>query len=340
MLEGAISCRFIEEPSILEIKPEAAMMLALERAFVAMFRRSEATAWLPVRLAQNETEAAWVKNAWQRAIASNEIEHSPPALDCLPLPGEGSMADRIINLFDEDPMLPAVLVVSMVAPPVCGAFMFLLARPGLDALEIGRTHSGEWETSSAPDPYLPYWARDTARDTGAPQWKSIPPPLRPRFLEGCRPFATLHRSVDITKSISERKRVLAQKIRDAVLESFVRAGLRDAPSGGTGPEAMEAPEIGWLVHDCPDNIRFATLTLALVHCGSELDPIADFSKLQHEFGKVGTAREALMLAVALIRATQLEKPVMWVEFGEDEKICLGVSKPCDYRMPDEMEKGA
>jgi hypothetical protein len=83
-------------------------------------------------------------------------------------------------------------------------------------------------------------------------------------------------------------------------------------------------------------MRFAALSCA---CNDELNPIEAASKLQNAFGNVCEAREALMLAVSLIRAAQLKKPVLLAGFGEGGRIALGVSKAVEIGQEARPEAG-
>ena len=338
MDEYAPQCVLIKENN-LDIRKagrEAALIASLEQVFLAAFGQCEATVWLPVRLAHEGIPADWIETAWKQAAESCGIVQRPASPDCQLLPGTGSVTERVIDLFENAPTFPAVLVLSLDSP-LAGApeptrdaghavLALLLSRPGLAALDIGPI---DFDGSEAEDdPYTPYWERNFGHDTSALPWRIIPPSLRLDFLSRCTSVATLHRPAHVTEPASGR--TLKRQIRDVILESCVRAGLRDASfkEEFDPDDETNVLEIGWLVHDSSDIPRFAALTSALADCGCELNPIGDASKLQDEFGNVGVAREVLMLAVSMIRAVQLNKPVLLAGFGEGE-IALGVSKAVD-----------
>ena len=313
---------------IRESESADALAASLEQVFEAAFKQCEATAWLPVRLAHEGMEAERVGRVWKQAAEASGITHLP-SLDCQMLPGTGNLTGRVIDLFRDAPTLPAVLVLGMDspladAPKDFGAghvvLALLLCRPGLDALEIGRSDSGEQEA----DPYMPFWERGSDSVAEAIQWGNIPPTLRRDFLSCCMPVATLHKPVDIAEPDSWRAARALRQLRDLICESFVQAGLRDAPFR---EEMTDPPGIGWLVHDSPDANRFAALSSAMMDCGCELDSIAEASNTRNECGHVGAAREALMLAVASIRAAQLGKPVLLAGFGKEGGMHIGVSRP-------------
>ena len=321
----------------------AALSASLEQVFGAALGRSEALVWLPVILAHEGIPLDEVEKTWKEVAESNYLEF-PPSPDCRPLPGAGNVADRLIDLFEDDPSLPAVLVLSMDSPladapkkPGEGhaVLVLLLARPGLDALEIGQTDFDTPKVKS-DDPYVPYWERDASVDTGTIQWGHIPPLLRQAFLWRCPRMATLHKSSSIANPAAERRHAKAKRMRGAIYDAFVHAGLCDEAFGeSSGSGERKLPEIGWFVHDSPGADSFVALAMALVNGDGKPDPVDEASKFPDECGNVGTAREALMLAVAVLRATQLNKPVLLAGFGENEEVHFGVSKPCDFGYSDD-----
>lgn len=327
MRKGAYPFIREEVEKIRESERADALVASLEQVLGAAFRQCEAMAWLPVRLAHDGTEAVdQVGMAWKQAVEASGIAHFPLP-DCQSLPGTGYLTDRVIDLFRDAPTLPAVLVVGMDSPLADAPKDFdaghavlalLLCRPGLDALEIGRSDSGEQEA----DPYTPFWERGSSPAAEVPQWGSIPPALRRDFLSCCMPVATLHKPVEIAEPDSWRAAPVVRQLHDLICESFAQAA--SAPE-----ESTDSPGIGWLVHDSPDANRFAALSSAMMDCGCELDSIAEASNARNECGHVGAAREALMLAVASIRAAQLGKPVLLAGFGKEGGMHIGVSRPHD-----------
>jgi hypothetical protein len=335
------------EENIDEIKKAgraAALSASLEQVLGAALGRSEALIWLPVILAHEGIPVDEVEKAWKQVAESNYIE-LPPSLDCQPLPGAGNVADRLIDLFENDPSVPAVLVLGMDSPltdapkePGAGhvALALLFGRPGLDEAEIGKTDFVP--QTGSDDPYAPYWERNPHADTGAIQWRRIPPQLRQAFLWRCPRMATLHKSSNLMNPATERRRAEVQQMRRAIHDALVQAGICDETSVEISPN--ELPEIGWLVHDSPNANCFVTLAMTCANGDGRPDPVAEASKVQDEFGNVGVAREALMLAVAVLRATQLDKPVLLAGFGKGEEAHFGVSKPCDFGRSDVDEHWA
>lgn len=287
-----------------------------------------------------EKTLAWVEKAWERALRSSGITHRPDALDCQMLPGEGEVASRVLNLFERE-TLPAVLVVGMDSPLAStekenpdeeghAVLALVFGRAGLDALEIE-----DDEQQTEDDLYTPFWDRSPAKALSSDsQWGTLPPAMRSDFLSNCRRITTLHRPVSGWKMpktpVTESRHYQVHSVRLIIQESFVFAGLCNPPQPEFPHQFRPEPEmewhgLGWLVHDIPDAKRFALLSSAMIDC--DLNPITDASKLRDEFGYVGAAHETLLLAGAIIRAAQLDQPVLLAGFGSDGEMRFGVSKP-------------
>jgi hypothetical protein len=189
--------------------------------------------------------------------------------------------------------------------------------------------SGE---SDANNPYTPYWERSRSRP-GQSRWGNIPVPLRPRFLRSMLPMAALHRSCPFNAGTAENATALKRRFRDALDEALINAALREPlPEEGEkaeqpGVEEAAPLELGWLVHDSANTTDLVALTYVLSDFNCEIDPLAEASNLTKEHGNVGASRDALMLAEALLRAKQLQKPVLIAGFGEDDGIGVSLARP-------------
>ena len=299
----------------------SASILSLQQVFAAAWAQCETCAWLPLILVANDPgQVGWIGQAWEEATES--IERRPEQPNYRSLPGSGSLADRLITLFENDPDLPAALLLGIDSPlgnaqgadsgPRTNAsghavLAILVSRPGLSVPD-GIEPDNE---SDADDPMTPYWERNTHREEDS-LWGRIPLSLRRALLSGA-PLAVLHRPATMERPPEMKRSARVQCIRNAIDEAFVNAA------------STEEAEPGWLVHDSNDAASFSALSAALNACGYELEPITEASNIQEQFGDVGAAREVLMLAVALIRAAQLKKPVLLAE-SEKGGIALGVSK--------------
>ena len=336
MHEAVKHCTLLEE-EIDELQGnerETALTASLEQLFEIAFRQNEALIWMPVILAHDGIQVEWVERAWKQALWSGRFANHPASLDCRILPGAGNMTTRIINLFWSEPT-PPVLVLGMDSTlaarksnPGHAVLAFLFSRPGLDVLLTTEPDDdpGKQETDS----YTPYWERGSTHKMGSPHWGNIPSSLRQGLLSRCTPFATLHRPIDdigVNQSdLMGQARALKQQIHNALPEAFIRAGLRDDPFEET-PKETELPEIGWLVHDSHNTARFVAIASALADYKCELNPVLEASNLREECGDVGTAREALMLAGAMIRAAQLKKPSLLIGSVEGGATSIGVLRP-------------
>jgi hypothetical protein len=308
-----------------------------------------------------------VAEAWRRALAAErgDIESVPPQPECGLLPGEGDVVSRVLDLFERDPVLPAFILLGMDSPlgdaqdgddfaavrqarrqgprPGHAVVAMVLSRPGLSVLLGDARPPGKGNPpgkgEGGPD-MRPYWERPR-EEAGEFQWRI---PLLPDFW-ALMPFATLHRSRR-TSGVD----TMASRIRAALEDAQIDAGLRDWPFRDEAsvkdeePEKDEAPplsgetrplELGWLVHDAGDAkdagmaTRLVGITAALSHFGCEIDPQAGAGNVLNEYGNTGAARDVLMLAVALIRAAQLQKPTLVAMFDDGGSASLGFVRPVD-----------
>jgi len=125
---------------------------------------------------------------------------------------------------------------------------------------------------------------------------------------------------------------------EAIQDVLISVGLRGLPikdgesSQKTSQATSEddsAPFPGWLVHNVP-LIRLAPLYDSMLDHGYELELVSESSNIEEEYGNTGAAGGALMLAESLIRAVQLQQPVMVAEFEGINRFALGVSRPAAY----------
>ncbi|MDR3086495.1 MAG: hypothetical protein LBU45_00840 [Azoarcus sp.] len=322
--------------SVQENGREAATRNALEQIFGAAFGQCAAIAWLPVLVVPGgdaeSTQLETLNQPWHQAVKAWDIENAPLQPDCKFLSGSGEIIDRVIAQFENDPGLPALILLGMDAPS-SGASghavaAVLLSRPGL---------SVEAEAASRalnPDnPYTPYWERN--RISIKSQWGRIPVPLQPLFLQDTQPLASLHRSCSLSGLAFERAAALKKQFQEILGEALINAALREPlpeededgkPEQSSAGEAAPL-ELGWVVHDNGDVTGLTALTYALSCFDCEISLTSGADDLMTEHGDVGTSRGVLMLAEALIRVRQLQKPVLVVGFDETDEIGVGVIRP-------------
>lgn len=339
---------------------EAALAPSLQQVFEAALLQSEAVAWLPVYLLPGRdldgvAQLELVKQAWQQAIVACGIERAPAQPDCKFLPGSEQVADRVIALFDNDPTLPALLLLGLDSPlgdepedddfadepdvetlaqrrqvgkPSHAVAALLLSRPGLTT--TADEYAGAEQQGEA-DAYTPYWEQQQGHEAGQAQWGRVPLPLQPGLV-ALAPLAALHQSRSAYRQGGlDKGNALARQIQGLVEGVLVNAKLRDLPFDSSEAQPPEPLELGWLVHNSGGvdvgGIRLAAVASALHYFGCEINPVDEASNVVVEHGDVGAARSALILAVALIRAAQTQKPVLAAEFDGNDSIGIGLARP-------------
>jgi hypothetical protein len=352
---------------------EEATRLSLEQIFSTALFQCNALAWLPVfvvpGLKADGKQLRTVVHAWWQAVQAQEFKDASPPPNCrfLPgwgdpidrrrhmkrnplspylfpsspecksVPGFGEIVDRVLAQFDNDPSLPALILLGMDSPssdaPGYALVALLIVRPGLTA---DGTKARE---SEAANPNTPYWERNRISGTGQ-SWWGMPAPLQPLLLQELPPWAVLHRSSPINIREEDSAAEMKRWFRDALDEALINAALREPTpeASETGKDASpesgkaEIPELGpellaWVVHDNDDPDRLAALINALGDYGREIDLMTEMNNLLDEHGDVGAARGVLILAEAVIRAKQLQKPVLGVGFDKPDWIGIGVIRP-------------
>jgi hypothetical protein len=350
---GAEQCAVLEQ----EREPlqgtgqEAALTPSLQQVFAAAFKQCEALVWLPVIFAADEPgQSGRTRQAWHQAIVQSNIERYPEHPDCAVLPGDGEIPDRLIALFENDPALPAVILIGMASPladavqeipdssPGHAVTALLISRPGLTAPDEAQIAA--WERQQANDPLIPYWERKQARIDNhvLSQWGRIPLPMAPIFLKSLPPIATLHQ-VNTIHNPASRQKALTQQFQAAIRGALACAGLRDLPFEGEEPKTGQPDplELGWLVHNAGTDGLVALLS-GLDSFDCELDPIKEASDVAAEHGEVGKAGRMLMLSETLIRMAQLQKPVLMADFAENESISIGFACPAAQKPATEMPR--
>jgi hypothetical protein len=367
-VDGAKQCILDEQDpkTLQEFGHKAALISSLKQVFAAAFAQCEAAVWLPVKIVSDDpAQQEWVEQAWKQAVEDRSIKQFPPKPDCAILPGSGGLPDRLINLFEIDPNLPAVILVGMDSPlaetfqsgkgdskprPGHAVVALLVSRSGLS--EPG---SNGFLSEEYADSLTPYWERERMHDTDAPTWHRIPPALRPPIW-GHAPLAKLHISNRSVSPESKRESVLTRQIRDAIEVASVNANLRDLPfipkkDADQDEKAKEKPEeeeakpaklgsldLGWIVHNSGSSLRLGALSSALRDSGCETDTLDEAGNMDKEFGNVGSACGTLMLAEALVRVAQLQKPVLTAEFNEDDSVGIGLVCPIAEKLSTEAQQ--
>jgi hypothetical protein len=344
------------------------------RVFESVLQQSAALAWLPVytvpgRNLDSSLQMALLQRVWRDTIDAAGLELSPSRADCKFLPGTGTIIERVIALFDNDPMLPALLLVGFDSPlavakelpgdekaarspdrPGHAVAAVVLSRPGL-ALPEGLDAALTQEAREA-NPYTPYWEREQEK-IAIQVMGRVPLPLQPDLL-ALEPFAALGRPRSLTAPRARQVSALLAALlidaglRDPLPENHAEAEESESPDKsaeaeegeGKAEEKGDAVEFGWLVHngggteDFADVKRIAAVTEAVQGFCEEFEPQQDVSNVGIEYGETGAARSVLMLAEGLMRVAQLQKPVLIAEYGEGgNKLEIGLA-----RLPQPVDK--
>jgi hypothetical protein len=341
-------------------RSETVLLRALQEVFEVVLS-NEPLAWLPVYLLAGrdlENDARrlkWLRQAWQKAAV---VRGTETRCQCEMLPGEGAVAERVISMFESDSELPALILLGMDSPLVeelGGAeeadgdlqqrnvqghaiVAALLSRPGLALPEDMKAAAVEHKEA---DDYTPYWERgDMSAARSAAGWGEMPLRLQPVFLESLKPFAALCRSRQTVCPERGYMRALKETIENVSIDAGLlkMPGERERNEESPDAKTPESLDLGGLLHNSGEGddqdafARRARLVSGMTGLGCEIDVLEEASNLDEEHGDVGAAYAALMLAEALIRAAQLQKPVLTAEFGENDEVVVGMAWPVPAKL--------
>jgi hypothetical protein len=328
---------------------------ALRQIFESMFDE-EYLAWVPIYLVPGHKDDVQrlklIAQTWQEAAEICGIE---TRCQCGILPGKGGVAERVIDLFENDSEVPALILMGMDSPlsdemggmegmdddddadakpkPSAGhaVVAMLLSRPGLKLpRDASAAASAEKKDVGV---YTPYWERGDMSEHLVPGWGEMPEKYLPDFLE-IKPLAALCRSRPVICPERKYLPVLSKALTDALIDAGVWKLPFELEQDGKPQEEAPGPlDLGWLVcsNDKEDEkiafSRRARLVSGISGLGCDLDMAEECTILDEECGDVGAARSTLMLVVAMARAAQLQKPVLATEFGEGDEIVLGLVRP-------------
>jgi hypothetical protein len=322
---------------------EGALTASLQCVFEAVLSQNPALAFLPVAVCPeggfpDGALKMWVNEAWRLAVESSG--ENLPGVDCRLLAGEGDICERAIALFEHDPALPALLLLGMDSPladdlnkdDALGSAghavaVVLLSRSNL-AVRAKVLAAAEFD---AGDPYKPYWVRPHG-DADAAHWGSVPAHLRMGFLS-MPPFARLHlpQTGRAEAGAKRQTAALSRHIATLASEALINGMVRDPrPADAPRAEEPEPMELDWIAHNAGlgaiASLRIAALTDALASLGCESSAQDMETRPKDEYGNVGVASHALLLAEALYRAPRSKKPVFIAAFGEDYWVSVGLAR--------------
>jgi len=281
------------------------------------------------------------------------------------LPQRDSVADSLISLFETNPELPGAVILAFDSPwwraqrladdddrqdgestvrdglsrwlgaPGQGVIALFVTHPELPAMLINLTRQ-----QHPDDPMTPYWERLVGSATP----HSALARLSDREYDTLRaqtPLARIHRSASTQLDASDAKQSLRQGFAQDVATLIERAQIHatqihlslDAKTPVIADETSSsspATRCDWLVHntgsvDC-GGPRLASLGVALIKRGFDLDPIDAATNVVVNIGDLGQARSLGMLALAVAR-TAAEGAVLCAEFSGDERLSLFFAQP-------------
>lgn len=316
----------------------------VEDVLSGLYASLPGAAWLPVYCeAQLQREGLeqleWFRNILQASIADQSFEVPPKKIEVRFLPGDGALAERVLQVLQQDPGLPGLVVLAADAPrldcdpeesgePATDPDMtrHWQGRPGAAIAALLFFRSGlpnpvQDETpaqSGVDDIYVPYW--DKQQNGAEESWGAVPLPFRaalydtPVLAELCLAERDMH-----TK---EKIHARAEQVNALLERSLINAWLKDCPFSPEecDPQNNKGETISWLVHNSGDadvgGARLAAITMALNRQSAMLNPIDEASNSVREWGDVGCARHALHTALAVTHAARLAAPVVLADFAQ------------------------
>ncbi|WP_432719748.1 hypothetical protein R0381_000106 [Jeongeupia wiesaeckerbachi] len=348
-------------PEINDTDRTAALASPLTDTLGIAFTETSALAFLPLYVLPGRDQDGralldLIKLAHNDAAAEAGLD-AVPATGGKFLPGSGSINDRVIAVLRNDPTLPGLLLLACDSPlavqpdddefepldstqleaqrwhgkPGQAVVLQLFTRSGLAPAGVTDTVAGE------ADPYQPYWERDHGRGDDASGWGRVPAHLRAGLLD-LAPIARIHLSRELYSDAALPKgNKLSQQLRGTVEGALINAGLRPLPFDPAEAGGDLSHTLAWLAHNCGGvdvgGQRLAAVATVLSYFESELNPISNASNVVTEFGDVGGARSALLNAIAITHAAQLQQPVLIAEFDGDTQI---VSSVVSHALPEEQ----
>ncbi|GHD57829.1 hypothetical protein [Jeongeupia chitinilytica] len=340
----------------------AAIAEALSETLASAITETPALAWLPLYVLPGQGQDGralleQVRLSLHDALI--EAGHDEAATTaCKFLPGNGSLNDRVIALLRNDPTQPGLLLLACDSPlaeqpdedefepldpqqvelqrwhgkPGQAVVLQLFTRAGLAAPVVTAD-----TTSDEADPYQPYWERDHGRKDDASGWGRVPGQYR-AGLTDLPPIARIHLSRELySDSALPTGNKLSQQLRATVEGALINACLRPLPFDPAESGDDRSHTLAWLAHNCGGvdvgGSRLAAVATVLSYFESELNPINDASNVVTEFGDVGGARSALLNAIAITQAAQLQQPVLIAEFDGETRIVSGV---VSHALPEEQ----
>jgi hypothetical protein len=355
---GLDQCQIMEQVTGEFPERNATLSASLELIFESVLMQCKAVAWLPVvvvpnREMESDVQLALIQEAFQRATASSAIKQDiPPRIECEFLPGTGPVANRVIALFEDNPSIPALVLIGMdssldksnLSPtdeqPGHTVVALLLGRVGLSTLPATEIAAYQKQQGNL---YTPYWDKMQINEAALMQWGRVPLALHSELLT-CPPLATLHQCRASTVTMASNQfRKLDRQIRALMKDALIDAALLDWPFEGDMPEDKaqesrkgeeeddEPLEIGWVVHNIghAEQIRqrLPLVDTVLTDYGCKIRLLSEVCNVIEEHGDTGAACEVLMLAEAAMIVAALQSSVLVARFDDSPGISFGLVRP-------------
>ncbi|OQS44621.1 hypothetical protein [Chromobacterium violaceum] len=377
--QRAVGCRWLwtaaapakDEPAWLAEMADGAHWLALDKDEVeageamdalsphlsemlsGLYAEAPGAAWLPLylepmRQVPGVEQLTRVKELKQLAVAETLGGDVHVGGDCRFLPGSGQLADRVLQVLQQDPELPGLVVLAADAPlaerdddedwgevdPELSKRRSWMGEPGIAVVAMLFLRDGlvapaepEQEAEDA-DPYQPYWEKDFAGPAAG--W-GIVPPSQQASLARLPKLAILSQSSSV--SLAQDKALhLARSLQPVLDNALVNAALLDYPFSPeeAKPENNQASSLAWLCHNSGQidvgGVRLAAIATALSRHQVELHPIDEASNVVREWGDAGAATPMLLAAAAVSHCARLQAPAVITHF-HDELVSLAMARP-------------
>ncbi|MEN3031065.1 hypothetical protein [Chromobacterium amazonense] len=329
------------------LAPHIAEMLS------SLYAAAPGAAWLPLYLepmreVPGVEQLTRVKELRQQAAAEALGADAHVSGECRFLPGSGALAERVLQVLQQDPESPGMLVLAADAPlaaqdddddwgevdPALREYRRWHGEPGMAVVamlflrdDLVAPAEPDQEAVDA-DPYQPYWEKDFSGPSAG--W-GVVPASRQASLAALPVLAVLAQSSS-TQLAQDRALQLARQLQPVLDNALVNAALLDYPFSPeeAKPENKQAAAVAWLCHNSGQidvgGVRLAAIATALSRHEVELHPIDEASNVVREWGDAGAATPLLMAATAVNHCARLQAPAVITHF-HDELVSLALARP-------------
>lgn len=321
----------------------------LEESLQALYAELPGAASLPLLLevlplVSGIEQVDRIRQCQEAAWLTTQRDAPQPASDCRFLPGSGTVADRVMQFLAQDPELPGAVVLAADAPlalqneaekpdEATRAQWLQQGRPGaavvlLLFLRNGLAAPADSALAAVHDPYQPYWEREGTPPPAG--WGRVPEHAR-AVLAALPHLACLAQSSS-TELPQQGTLQLTRQLQPLLDNALVNAALLDYPFSAeeADPQRNQADSVAWLVHNGGDvdvgGTRLAAIASNLTRHQIGLLPVDEASNLAREWGDVGAAAPAMLVALAVTHCARLQAPAVITQFHHDH-VALALARP-------------